>query len=305
MKKAVIAVAGIAVLALGLATAQTPKVVTIGSKVDTEGALLCQMTKQLLESKGYKVTDRCSTGTTPVVRKALKEGEIDMYPEYTGSAAYFAEYKDAKFSTNDARALFVQVKTLEAANGIVWLNPAPANNTWALAVPKKLATSENLKTIADFARYVNAGKTVKLAASQEFVDRDDALKAFEKVYGFKLKTEQLLILPGGNTTQTQTAASQGTSGVNFAMAYGTDGAIGALGLVALTDPKGAVAVYQPAITVRKAVASKNPDLGRIINPIFAKLTEEVLSDLNGKIAVGGLSATKVAGDYLRATGAIK
>lgn len=305
MKKAVIAVAGIAVLALGLATAQTPKVVTIGSKVDTEGALLCQMTKQLLESKGYKVTDRCSTGTTPVVRKALKEGEIDMYPEYTGSAAYFPEYKDAKFSTNDARALFIQVKTLEAANGVVWLNPAPANNTWALAVPKKLATSENLKTIADFARYVNAGKTVKLAASQEFVDRDDALKAFEKVYGFKLKTEQLLILPGGNTTQTQTAASQGTSGVNFAMAYGTDGAIGALGLVALTDPKGAVAVYQPAITVRKAVAQKNPDLGRIINPVFAKLTEDVLSDLNGKIAVGGVSATKVAGDYLRSSGAIK
>ena len=83
------------------------------------------------------------------------------------------------------------------------------------------------------------------------------------------------------------------------MAYGTDGAISTLGLVALTDSKGAVAVYQPAITVRKAVLDQNPELAQIINPLFARLDEKVLSGLNGKIAVGGISAAKVAADYLK------
>ena len=297
---AVTILAGLSVVAF----AQSKGPITIGSKIDTEGALLCQMTKQLLESKGYKIVDKCSTGTTQVVRKALLEGEIDMYPEYTGTGAYLFEKE--KLPTNDAKKLYAAVKALDLkVNNIVWLKPAPANNTWAIAVPKKLAQEEGLKTIADLAKYINAGKTFKLAASQEFVDRDDALKAFEKTYGFKVKPDQLVIVAGGNTTQTETAAAQGTSGVNAAMAYGTDGAIGALGLVALTDSKGAVAVYQPAITVRKVVLDKYRELERIINPIFAKLTEDVLSDLNGKIAVGGVSAEKAAGDYLKSIGAIK
>lgn len=159
--------------------------------------------------------------------------------------------------------------------------------------------------MSDFARYVNAGKPVKLAASQEFVDREDALKAFEKVYGFKLKPEQLLILPGGNTTQTEQAAARGTSGVNAAMAYGTDGGIAALGLVALTDPQGAVAVYQPALTVRKAVADKYPEIARLMNPVFAALNEATLSSLNAQVAVNGKNPADVARDYLKNKGLLK
>jgi osmoprotectant transport system substrate-binding protein len=283
---------------LTIVDAQGKGPITIGSKIDTEGSLLCQMTKQTLEGKGFKVIEKCSTGTTQVVRKALLEGEIDLYPEYTGTGAYLFEKE--KLETNNAEKLYQALKALDLkVNKIVWLQPAPANNTWAIAIPKKLAQAEQLKTMADLAKYIKAGKSFKLAASQEFVDRVDALKAFEKVYGFKLKPEQLVIVAGGNTTQTETAAAQGTSGVNAAMAYGTDGAIAALGLVALTDSSGAVAVYQPAITVRKAVLDQHPEIAQIINPLFAKLDEKILSSLNGKIAVGGISAAKVAADYLK------
>ena len=284
------------------AFAQSQKTVTVGSKIDTEGALLCQLTKQALERGGFKVNDRCSTGATSVVRKALLQGEIDMYPEYTGSAIYLltetGQKIDPKVSQNAVKA-YTTVKALDLKlNKVVWLSRAPANNTWAIAVSAKLAQANGLKTMADFARYVKGGGTVKLAASQEFVDRDDALKAFEKAYGFKLKPAQLVIVPGGNTTQTETAAAQGTSGVNAAMAYGTDGAIGALGLVALSDPKGAVAVYQPALTVRQSVMQKYPEIARIMNPIFAKLDAKTLSALNGRIAIGGESAAAVARAWL-------
>ncbi|MCA9840019.1 MAG: ABC transporter substrate-binding protein [Trueperaceae bacterium] len=292
-------------LGLLLATvslAQSP--VRIGSKIDTEGALLCQMTKLILEQNNIMVEDKCSTGATNVVREALLQGEIDMYPEYTGNVIYLFEDVDPTIA-NDASAAFDKANELDAANNIVWLTPAPANNTWAIAVPKTLADAEGLATMADLAGYINDGKEFKLAASQEFVDREDALKAFESTYGFELSPEQLVIVPGGNTTQTETAAAQGTSGVNAAMAYGTDGALDALGLVSLTDPSGAVAVYQPAIIVRKAVLEEYSNLPDLIEPVFATLDEATLSNLNGRIAVNGEAADAVAEDYLRGIGAIQ
>ena len=275
--------------------------VTVGSKIDTEGALLCQITKLSLEDAGLTVNDRCSTGATNVVRGALTQGEIDLYPEYTGSAIYLLNEAGAKIDeavSRNAQEAYDTVKRLDAENGIIWLDRAPANNTWAIAVPEKLAQENNLSTMADFARWVKDGGQVKLAASQEFVDRPDALKAFESTYGFSLSPEQLVIVPGGNTTQTETSAAQGTSGVNASMAYGTDGAIGALGLRALTDPEGAVAVYQPALTVRKEALDAHPEIAEVMNPIFARLDEATLADLNGRIAVNGEDAAAVAREWL-------
>ncbi|MGL4610970.1 MAG: glycine betaine ABC transporter substrate-binding protein, partial [Trueperaceae bacterium] len=241
---------------------------------------------------------------TSVVREALVQGEIDLYPEYTGNVIYLFEGVEPTIA-NDAEAAFAKANELDAANNIVWLQPAPANNTWAIAVPQALAEAESLATMADLATYINDGKEFKLAASQEFVDREDALQAFEKTYGFEVSDEQLVILPGGNTTQTETAAAQGTSGVNAAMAYGTDGALADLGLVALTDPEGAVAVYQPAITIRKEVLDANPNIQTVLEPVFATLDEAVLSRLNGEIAISGAPAEDVASAYLTEAGFLK
>ncbi|MDX2006253.1 MAG: ABC transporter substrate-binding protein [Meiothermus sp.] len=298
-------------LGLGLAAlvmAQGSKgPITVGSKIDTEGAVLCQMVKIVLEAGGFRVNDKCSTGPTDVVRKALISGEIDMYPEYTGTAlgVFFKDDAGAQAVTRDAAKGFAKAKELDARNNIVWLNAAPANNTWAIAVPRALAQQNNLRTMADFGRWVRGGGQVRLAASQEFVDRDDALKAFERVYNFKLRPNQLVILPGGNTTQTEQAAARGTNGVNAAMAYGTDGGIAALGLVALTDPQGAVAVYQPAITVRKQVLDRYPEIAGLINPVFAALNEATLSALNADVAVNGKNPAEVARAFLRSKNFIK
>lgn len=291
----------------GGAFAANAKPITVGSKIDTEGALLCPMVRLALEAKGIKVNEKCGTGATQVVRKALLEGEIDLYPEYTGNAPYLI--KDVKFEAgifkDTQKGYAAGAKADLEKNKIVWLKPAPANNTYTIALPKKLAEAEKIKSMADLAGYINAGKTFKLVASQEFVDREDALKAFEKTYGFKLKPEQLVIIPGGNTAQTEAAAAQGTSGANAAMAYGTDGQIDALGLVALSDPKGAVEVYQPVVTVREEVLKANPQISTILDPIFASLDAATLSGLNAKIAVGGVPGAKVAEQYLKQKGFLK
>jgi osmoprotectant transport system substrate-binding protein len=153
--------------------------------------------------------------------------------------------------------------------------------------------------MSDFARYVLDGGYVYLAASAEFVESPSALPAFEQAYGFRLNDRQLLTLSGGNTSATLRAAAEGMSGVNAAMAYGTDGAIAALNLVALEDDKGAQIVYAPAPVVREDVVAQYPQIPGLLDPVFKSLTLTILQKLNAKIAVDGDDAAAVATNYLK------
>src|SRR5262249_22389401 len=147
--------------------------------------------------------------------------------------------------------------------------------------------------------YLVEGGRIKLAASAEFVESPSALPAFEATYDFRLSDVQLLTLSGGNTSATLRAAAEGMSGVNAAMAYGTDGAVAALGLLALRDDKGAQIVYAPAPVVREAVFRLHPEIAQILDPVFATLDLETLQRLNAEIAVDGKDAGAVAVAYLK------
>lgn len=279
--------------------------ITVGSKIDTEGALLAQVIILMLQDNGFETVDKSQFGPTQVVRKALISGEIDVYPEYTGNGAFFFDETESDV-WKDAGQGYERVKELDmTANNIVWLKPAPANNTWAIAVPMELADKENLSTLDDFAAYVNRGGYVKLAGSEEFVTSPVALPSFQEAYGFTLKNEQLLTLSGGNTALTEKAAAEGTDGVNAAMAYGTDGSLSALNLVILDDPKGVQPVYEPAPIIRGEVLDKYPEIADILAPVFQSLDLVILQTLNGKIAFEGQDATNVARDYLTAKGFLK
>ncbi len=283
----------------------TAKPITVGSKIDTEGGLLAQIILLQLQNNGIKTVDKSELGPTQVVRQALLSGQIDMYPEYTGNGAVFFPTVDPGVWKN-AQQGYTQVKTLDKQqNNIIWLQPAPANNTWAIAVPKSLSDSQNLHSLTDFAAYVNKGGTVKLAASDEFVTSAVALPAFEKAYGFQLNQAQLLTFSGGNTAQTEKAAADGTSGVNAAMAYGTDGSLSALNLVVLNDPLGVQPVYEPAPIVRGVVYDQYPQLSTLLDPVFQTLDLVTLQSLNGQIEVQGLTAANVAQTYLTSKGFLK
>ena len=235
---------------------------------------------------------------------ALAAGQIDAYPEYTASALtqFFPGTKPDPAVLKDAQKSFDLVKQLDAKNQIDWLTPAPANNTWAVAIPQTLSTSKNIKTLADWAAYINGGGTVEIAGSLEYFTRSDAFPAFEAAYGFKLKPAQELKLGTGDTSVTEKAASLGTSGINAAMAYGTDGTIQALKLVTLEDPKSVQPIYAPAPTFRDVVIKKYPEIATILDPIFAKLDTATLQDLNGQVAVGGKDAKSVATKWLTDNG---
>ncbi|ELY4524983.1 ABC transporter substrate-binding protein [Cronobacter turicensis] len=294
--------AGLLLLAAG---AQAAEPVKVGSKIDTEGALLGNIILQVLDSHGVKTVNKIQLGTTPVVRGAITSGELDIYPEYTGNGAFFFKQENDPAWKN-AQQGYDKVKKLDAEqNKLIWLTPAAANNTWTIAVRQDLAQKNKLTSLADLSRYLKDGGTFKLAASAEFIERPDALPAFEKAYQFKLNQNQMLSLAGGDTAVTIKAAAQQTSGVNAAMAYGTDGPVAALGLQTLTDPKGVQPVYAPAPVVREAVLKAYPEMPQWFEPVFKALDEKTLQELNAQIAVEGLDAGKVASQWLKEKGLVK
>lgn len=288
-----------AAVALSLTTAAAGAQVVVSSKIDTEGGVLGNIIQLVLNANDIATTDRIQLGATPVVRKAIAAGEIDIYPEYTGNAGFFFEKADDPVWKDAAKGYELAKKLDYDANKIVWLTPSPANNTWAIALRKDVAEPNKLVTLSDFGKYVAGGGTVVLAASSEFVNSAAALPAFQTTYGFTLKPDQLITLSGGDTAATIAAAANQTNGANAAMVYGTDGGIAPSGLVVLDDDKGVQPVYQPAPIIREAVLKEHPQIADLLKPVFEKLDLVTLQQLNGRVQVGGEPAKAVAEDFLK------
>lgn len=295
-----------ALVALGLSVASANAAdVVVSSKIDTEGGVLGNIIQSVLNANGIKTVDRIQLGATPVVRKAIIAGEIDIYPEYTGNAAFFFEKADDPV-WKDAAKGYAEAKKLDYdANKLVWLTPSPANNTWAIALRKDVTDANKLATLSDFGKYVAGGGKVVLAASAEFVNSAAALPAFQTTYGFTLKPDQLITLSGGDTAATIGAAANQTNGANAAMVYGTDGGIAPSGLVVLADDKNVQPVYQPTPIIREAVLKENPKIEEVLKPVFEKLDLVTLQELNGRVQVGGEPAKAVADDFLKKNGFLK
>src|SRR5262249_35926611 len=142
-------------------------VVRVGSKLDAEASLLGNIIIQTLEAHGIKTENKLQLGPTKITRNALLTGEIDIYPEYTGNGAFFFNI-DSDPAWKNLQAGYEKVRKLDAEkNHIVWLKPSPANNTWAIAVRKDVAEHNKLATLEEFAKWVDGGGDVKIAASAE------------------------------------------------------------------------------------------------------------------------------------------
>ena len=278
--------------------------VVVSSKLSSESAMIGEMIRLLLNAHGVPTVDRMTLGATPVVRKALLVGEIDIYIEYTGNAGLF--FNDAgNPAWKDWREGYGLGARLDyAANHIVWLTPAPASNAWALAVRHDVAGAQHLTTMSDFARWVDGGGKVMLACSAEFANAG-TLRTLEHTYGFNLNSDQMIVLAGGETSATITAAAARTNGINTAMVYATDGGIEAANLVVLEDDRHAQPVYAPVPTMREAVLKEYPQVAGIVRPLMESLNGEKLRHLNARVQVDGESAESVAEDYLRTQGFLK
>ncbi|TLY86973.1 MAG: ABC transporter substrate-binding protein, partial [Gammaproteobacteria bacterium] len=158
--------------------------------------------------------------------------------------------------------------------------------------------------MSDFGRWVAGGGKVVLVCSAEFANAG-TLRSLEKTYGFTMRSDQLIVLAGGETAATIGAAAARTNGANTAMVYGTDGGILAANLQVLEDDRHDQPVYAPVPIVREAVLKANPQIASIVKPLMDSFSRETLQQLNARVQIDGESESSVAEDYLKAKGFLK
>jgi osmoprotectant transport system substrate-binding protein len=292
---------GLAAMLVLCANAAASAAVVVSSKLSSESAIIGEMLRLLLNANGIQTVDRMTLAGTPIMRRAIIAGEIDLYVEYTGNAAFFFNrasdpaWKDLDQGYQLGSRLDYQ------AHKIVWLTPANASNAWALAVREDVAKPNGLNTMSDFGRWVSGGAALVLACSAEFAN-SSTLRSLENTYGFTLRPDQLIVLAGGDTSATIRAAAERTNGTNTAMVYTTDGAIVEAHLRILEDDRHDQPVYAPVPIIRESVLRANPKIAEIIKPLMQSFTQEKLQRLNERVQMDGEAPSAVAQDYLKAAG---
>ena len=300
--KALCIAATLALIASAPARAGNP--VVVSSKLSSESAMIGEMLRLVLSAAGIQTVDRLKIGATPVVRRALLDGEVDLYVEYTGNGGIFFNMPSDPAWKDFRKGYELGARLDYARNRIVWLTPAPASNAWALAVRRDVANAYHLRTMSDFARWVSGGGQVVLACSAEFANAG-TLRSLEDTYGFKLRSDQMIVLAGGETTAMITAAAAHTDDTNTAMVYATDGGIAAANLVVLEDDRHDQPIYAPVPLIRAAVLSAHPDIAALVKPVMDSLDRDTLQQLNERVQVDGESVQSVARSYLEQKGLLE
>jgi osmoprotectant transport system substrate-binding protein len=283
---------------------ETPKVslsgaeFTVGSKEFTEQKILGQIAIQALEARGATVKDKTGLPNTGAARKALESGEIDMYWEYTGTG-WIIHLGHTKPIPDAKKQYEVVAKEDLEKNGIEWLSPAPANNTFAIAVRSEAVGILGTKSLSSLAVLSEVrSENVTLCAASQFLNREDGLPGLEKAYDFKIPEDNIVKM---EETQVYKAVDEGEE-CNYGEVFTTDGRVGALDLTLLKDDKDFFPIYNPSLTVSKKVMDEYPELADVFAPITQKLNDETLRDLNAAVDVDGKSEKAVARQFLRENG---
>ena len=290
----------LAVAFFGEATAvAAEKKLVVGAKNFTEQQILGQIMIQLLQAKGFTCEDKTGLGGTLVARKALENGQIDIYMEYTGTALV-TMLKEKKVITDPKECYdFVKKADLER-NGLVWLPYMSFNNTYCLMMRKDVAAAKGIKTLSDLSAYVKAHPDeIAFGTNEEFYARPDGYKPLQKKYDFKFSRDKIIKMTPGLLYK---ALQDGE--VAVAMGFATDGRIKGMDLVVLEDDLHYFPVYNPAPVVKKETAEKYPELESIFTALAEKLDTQTMTDLNYAVDGEHKSVADVAHEWLKSVGLI-
>lgn len=297
MKKLCTLIMGFGLLLSGFAhaadaAAETP-VLRIGARVFTEQTMLAELTAQYLRDKGYDVQITGGLGSN-LARSAQESGQLDLLWEYTGVSLVAYNHVDEKL---DSDQTYQRVKELDAKKGLVWLSPSKFNNTYALALPDKIAQQyPQVNTMSDLTTVLKAeaDKGHIVALDTEFANRSDGLVGMVKHYGMNLGRENTRQMDAGLV---YTALRNGQ--VFAGLVYTTDGRLNAFKLKVLADDKHYFPDYTAAPVIRKEYLDKHPELADLLKPLAALLDNQTMRTLNARIDVDHESPTVVAAEFLR------
>lgn len=265
-----------------------PERVKVGSKNFTEELILGEMYALLLERQGLAVERRLDLGSTQVAMAALARGDIDLYPEYTGTALLVV-LKQAPMS--DRAAVYDLVKREYAKRyDLTWLDPAPMNDTQALATAQETSAKLAMRTLSDCARLA---PKLRLGAPHEFLERPDGLPGLVKAYGGFAFAKVVPVDIGLKYKALE------SGDVDVVVAFGTDGQIDADHLVVLEDDRRFFPPYSVAPVVRTQTLAAHPFIMNALNHLAPLLTDAAMRKLNYDVDGQKQEPSDVARTFLK------
>ena len=271
----------------------TDRTVTVGSFDFAENELLAELYSQALEAGGFDVRRAFNLGPREFVSPALARGLVDVVPEYAGTALAFLSLGGAQPGP-DVAATHADLVSTVAVGGLTALAPAPAQDVNTFVVTRRIADRVNVRTLSELAA---AAPQLVFGGPPECPSRPFCLAGLERVYGLRFK-EVVALDAGGPLTRQ--ALRDG--GVDVALLFSTDPAIGAEGFIELADDRR----LQPADNVtpivrREVVARAGPRLPQALDSVSGRLSTGELRAMNAEVA-GGAAVPTVAAAWLRAQG---
>jgi osmoprotectant transport system substrate-binding protein len=261
--------------------------VRVGSKNFTESFVIAEIYAQALEAVGIHVERRFNLGSTQIAMAAIQRGDIDLYPEYTGTALidvlHMAPIQDARTAYETVAREFA------GRYDLVWLPASPMNDSQALATTKGVAARERLSTLSDLAPKASR---LRLATIQEFLARTDGLPGLQRVYGgFKFQDVRTY-----DIAVKYEALLSGKADV--ASAFSTDGAIATDNLVVLRDDRHLWSPYNVAPVVRKQTLAARPQIKSALDPVSAAITDAAAQRMNASVESAHQDPADVAAAFL-------
>lgn len=279
-------------LAISLTGCWGGETVVIGSKDFSENITLGEMFAQLIEAHtDIKVTRKLNMGGTFVCFEAIKNGDIDIYPEYTGTALT-AQLKMDVISDPD-EAYRVVAEEFDRQFGVKWLEPLGLNNTYTLAVTDEVYQKYGIETFSDL---VKVSKDLVFGAEHEFFDRQDGYDGLVAMYGFTFKGEPKKM----NASLKYQAIGNGD--IDVTDAFATDGPIKQYNLKVLEDDKGFFPPYYAAPIIRKDTLQDHPELEEVLNQLAGLVDDPTMTELNYQVDVEGKDVEVVVREFLQSKG---
>ena len=264
------------------------KPIIVGSKSFSESKTVSEIYALALEHAGYKVVRKPNISNS-VVYKAVKTGQIDVYPEYTGTIveAYLKKNASGKSAPQIAKLAKDGVKK----EGLVTFNYAPGDNRQGVGIRTSVAKKYNIKTLSDFQKKANK---IRFVSQGEFDKRADALPGMNKKYGkYNFKSQK-----DYDDSLKYKIMSQGKG--DAAPVSTTDGQLATSKFTLLKDNKNLWPPYNLVPLVNKKSAESHPKMEKALNKIDAKLTTKQLTNLNKKVDVDGQNYKTVAKNWYNA-----
>jgi len=294
----IVLVSCLALGSLAASGAETKKIV-VGAKDFTEQYVLGNLISLLLQENGFRVEEKFGTAAA-ITRAGLISGQIDLMPDYTGTAsAVYFKYPE---KINDPVKLYEMVKKDDLEqNNMVWLGRTSFNNTYALAIKKDMVDTMGT-SISSLSEYVNKDpQKVLIAVNHTFYEREkDGIFAMAEAYGMNILRKNVKAMDTGLTYD-----AIDRDQVDVAMVFGTDAKLRKFDLLVLEDDKNFFPIYNISIVVNKDILDKYPEIEKILLPITQLIDTDTMINLNYEVDGKGKPARMVAEEFLKEKGLIK